>query len=162
MTTTLTHRPPVRRGGWLRVSDDLRRHGSLPDPAGVRTRVVPDLEVERAVARLAAAWVATDDPNFREMGRDTARAHVAAIVDDELEDLRILLDFDTARARLEVHDIAAETAVYLEHALDPTITYADLTTYVRTALAGRINGAALAAAAVRGWAERTRLAGGAR
>ncbi|WP_163186019.1 hypothetical protein [Cellulosimicrobium sp. SL-1] len=168
--TVLTDRPTDNASGWLRLADDLHRRTSPRDPAGVRTRVTPDLDVERAVARLAAAWVATDDPDFREMGRSTGRAHLAAVIDDELENLRMLLAFDTARASLTVADIAEETRVYLSAALTPNLTADGVHLYALWVLASAANAplpkfdhaAALATAALRGWAERTRLAGGAR
>ncbi|MFD6029813.1 hypothetical protein ACFWE5_03810 [Cellulosimicrobium funkei] len=123
----------------------------------------------QSVAEIASTWLASDDPTFRAMGRRAGRNLAADILDDALIGLRRDITRDLTTARTTVGDIAEETQVYLEAALSPDITYTDVNAYVTwvfDAAAGHPDehphAAALAAAALRGWAERTRLAGGAR
>lgn len=122
-----------------------------------------------SVAEIASTWLASDDPTFRAMGRRAGRNLAAAVLDDALIGLRCDLTRDLTTARADIDDIAEETQVYLGAALDPDVTWTDVNTYatwVFDAAAGQPDqyghAAALAAAALRGWAERTRLAGGAR
>ena len=122
-----------------------------------------------SVAEIASTWLASDDPTFRAMGRRAGRNLAADIFDDALIGLRRDLPRALTPARTDIHDIAEETQVYRGAALDPDFTWTDVNTYatwVFDAVAGQPDqyghAAALAAAALRGWAERTRLAGGAR
>lgn len=140
-----------------------RKCGRTPAPSS------PPWPTERLVAGIATDWLASDDPTFRAMGRRAGRNLAADILDDALIRLRRDLTRDLTTARTAVDDIAEETQVYLGAALDPDVTWTDVNTYatwVFDAAAGQPDqyghAAALAAAALRGWAERTRLAGGAR
>lgn len=160
---------------WTRIADALFLDGRLAAELGAEqpaiehtvetmprpsaTHVGPIApEVERVLLGLASTWVA--EPKTAGLGRALAHSTVADVVDDELHALRVALAADSLAATLEARDIAAETRVYLEHALDPAKTYDDFTLYVRNTLAGTVHGAALAAAAVRGWAHRSALAAG--
>lgn len=173
---------------WTRTADTLLLEGRVvgeirspqPDVDTTMTRAATTRDprvlvlgashiTERRVAGIATEWLASDDPTFRAMGRRAGRNLAADVVDDELIGLRRDITRDLTTARTTVGDIAEETQVYLEVALAPDITYSDVNTYVTwvfDAAAGHPDehphAAALAAAALRGWAERTRLAGGAR
>lgn len=145
---------------WTRIADAAIEQTVATMPSPSATHVTPiDPDVERVLLGLATTWVA--EPETAGLGRALARSTVADIVDDELHRLRVVLAGVTLAATVVARDIAAETRVYLEHALDPTKTYDDFTRYARmTLVGGPIHGAALAAAAVRGWAHRTALAAG--
>ncbi len=156
MTTTLpapTLAPPAHR------------RATVPDPARLNHDGPHGCTVvESEIAYLAATWIATDDPSFRTMGRQTGRNLVADIHDDELIGLRLDLTHDTTAARLTVDDIADETAIYLAVALSPGVTYPAVSLYVAWVTTNSphafTHAAALAAAALRGWTHRQALAAG--